>query len=200
MFHYISGEIVGTEMNTIIIDSNGIGYRLTVSSRTLGTLKASGEKNTKLFTFFSVKDDGVELYGFFDEEELSAFKLLISVSGVGPKGALSILSLYSPSQFASFVASGDAKSISKASGIGAKTAARVIVDLKDKIAKSSIVAEEDWKGSGMSYSSTETSEEAINALLVLGYTKAEAEKTISSLDSSLSTENLIKEALKILSR
>ncbi len=202
MFYYISGELALTDSNTAVIDAGGIGYKLNVSGNTLGKLASDGEgSRTRLYTYMSVREDAIELFGFYTKEELAAFKLLISVSGVGAKSAMSVLSLLSPEGFARAVSSGDSKSISRAQGIGAKTAARIVLDLKDKIAKeietsdvntaTDMVA--DTVGSGSEYS------EALNALLVLGYSRSEAAYALRGLSiENAGIEDLIRQALKKL--
>src|SRR5690606_24561258 len=132
--YYISGELVHTERNMAVIDAGGVGYKLTVSSTALGKLAGKTGK-VKLYTYLSVRDDALELYGFYSVEEASVFRMLITVSGVGPKAAMSILSTMSPEQFALAVTAGDAKALSKAPGVGPKTAARIILELKDKLSK-----------------------------------------------------------------
>ena len=130
MYYYISGELVHTERNMAVIDAGGVGYKLTVSSTALGKLAGKTGK-VKLYTYLSVRDDALELYGFYSVEEASVFRMLITVSGVGPKAAMSILSTMSPEQFALAVTAGDAKALSKAPGVGPRPAARIILELKD---------------------------------------------------------------------
>lgn len=202
MFYYISGELALTDSNTAVIDAGGIGYKLNVSGNTLGKLASDGEgSRARLYTYMSVREDAIELFGFYTKEELAAFKLLISVSGVGAKSAMSVLSLLSPEGFARAVSSGDSKSISRAQGIGAKTAARIVLDLKDKIAKeietsdvnSAIDTIADSTSSGSEYS------EALNALLVLGYSRSEAAYALRGLSTeNAGIEDLIRQALKKL--
>ena len=174
MYYYISGELVLAEPNTAVVDAGGVGYKMTVSGNTLGKLAGKNGTKVKLFTHLSVREDAVELYGFASLEELSVFRMLVSVSGVGTKSAVSILSLMSPERFAAAVMTGDSKAISKAQGIGAKTAARIVLELKDKVGKefaaeASAVQTEDFPETGGSNLT-----EATNALMVLGYTRAEA--------------------------
>ncbi len=200
MLYSITGKIVLTEPHTAVIECGGIAYRLTVSANTLAQL-AGKNGEIRLFTYLQVREDALELYGFYDTEELSAFRLLISVSGVGPKAAMSILSLLTYGQFAIAVSTGDTKSISRASGVGAKTAARIVLELKDKLRASAGAAEGEQKPiSGAAVSGGQYSE-ALNALLVLGYTRTEAEGALSTLNtSSMSLEEMITAALKKLMR
>jgi Holliday junction DNA helicase, RuvA subunit len=196
MYYYISGELTHTEQNMAVIDAGGVGYKLTVSSIALGKLAAATGK-VKLYTYLSVREDALDLYGFYSVEESSAFKMLISVSGVGPKVAMSILSLLTPERFALAVTTGDAKALSKAPGVGAKTAARIILELKDKLAKQ-YAATDLPTGQDEEAPSGGVLGEAQNALLVLGYTRAEAVWALKSADASAGLETLIRDALKKL--
>lgn len=201
MFYYISGELALTDSNTAVIDAGGIGYKLNVSGNTLGKLALEKEgSKVRLYTYMSVREDAIELFGFYTKEELSAFKLLISVSGVGAKSAMSVLSILSPEGFARAVSSGDSKSIARAQGIGSKTAARIVLDLKDKIAK-----EIDVKGSDALdavQNAIETGNEyteALNALLVLGYSRTEAAYALRGINTeNAEIEEIIRMALKNL--
>ncbi len=197
MFYYISGKYILAEANTIVLDAGGIGYKLTVSANTLAKTPTDGG-NMKLYTYMSVKEDGVELFGFHDSEELMLFKLLITVSGVGPKAAISILSAFTPTKFAMAVGAQDAKALSKANGIGAKTAARIILELKDKVAKQISADKGD-----ISYNDTVSDPSALadakGALLVLGYSRSEISAVLNKFDpSGMDTEQIIKEALNRL--
>lgn len=200
MFYHIHGELVHTENNAAIIDCGGVGYKLTVSTNTLSSLPFSGEnKKVRLFTHLQVREDGIELFGFYSHEELNAFKLLTTVSGVGPKAAMSILSLLSPERFAVAVTTEDTKALSKAPGIGAKTAARIVLELKEKVAKefpviSADVIIGDSKGSVSSVDRGKLAD-AQDALIVLGYTRAEAISVLKGADVSMNVEDIIKSAL-----
>lgn len=199
MLYSITGEIVLTEPHTAVIECSGIAYRLTVSANTLACL-AGKTGEVRLFTYLQVREDALELYGFYDTEELSAFRMLISVSGVGPKAAMSILSLMTYGQFAIAVSTGDTKSISRASGIGAKTAARIVLELKDKLRGQVSAAEKEGE-TPLGTPSGGQIGEALDALLVLGYTRSEAEGALRSLESSAMTlEEMIIASLKKLMR
>lgn len=195
MYYYISGELILAEPNTAVIDAGGVGYKMTVSGNTLGALAGKNGNRIKLYTYLAVREDAMELFGFSSLEELSVFKLLISVSGVGTKSAVSILSLMSPERFAASVMTGDSKAISKAQGIGAKTAARIVLELKDKIKKdfstetSKLQPDDTLEEAGNNLS------EAINALMVLGYSRAETMFGLKGADPSNDIETLIKGAL-----
>ena len=135
MFYYLNGTLVHTDPNTAVIDCGGVGYRLTISGSTLGHLAGKLNTEVKLFTYLAVREDGMELYGFSDLKEKTAFEMLIGVSGVGPKAAVAILTLLSPDRLSAAILSEDQKAISRAVGVGPKTAARVILELKDKVSK-----------------------------------------------------------------
>lgn len=198
MFYYLKGTLVLTEPSAAVVDCGGVGYRLTVSANTLAKLTSLGEP-VCLYTYFYVREDAVELFGFFSVEELSAFKLLISVSGVGPKAAMAVLSVLTPEKFALAVTMGDAKAISKAQGVGGKTAARVVLELKDKVAKefsteiadvqpdAAAAAEETVLGNV---------DEAVTALMVLGYTRQEAQAALKGIPPLLPLEDMITAALR----
>ena len=190
MFYYVKGELVMTDPQSAVVDCGGVGYKLTVSMNTLSRLTELGKK-VCLYTHFSVREDAVELFGFYDTEELYAFRLLISVSGVGPKAAIAILSLLSPAKFAVAVSTGDTKTLSKASGVGAKTAARIVLELKDKV--SATAAADDGEAV------VETArggiiDDAIEALMVLGYQRQTAQKALAGCKGE-TLEELMRAAL-----
>ena len=199
MYYYISGELILVEPNTAVVEAAGVGYQLTVSGYTLGKLAGKVGSKVKLFTHLSVREDAMELFGFSTLEELSSFRMLISVSGVGAKSAVSILSLMSPERFAAAVMNGDAKAIAKAQGIGGKTAARVILELKDRIKGSGSAEEGSLLGAEDILPTGENNiSEATNALMVLGYTRAEAAYALKGADPKTDLESLIKTALSKL--
>ena len=213
MFYFISGKLALTEREQdrgfAVIDAGGVGYKLTISGTTYDRLPAhhsvSEPPTVKLFTYMAVREDGVELYGFSTTEELSAFKMLISVSGVGPKVALSVLSLLTPEKFAVAVCADDKKTISKASGVGAKTAARIVLELKDKLMKASFATDDvisstpEAETQSAAPSARKKISEATDALTVLGYNRAQINTVLASVDTnSLSLEEIIKAALKKL--
>lgn len=197
MYYHVNGELCLTENHTAVIDCGGVGYKLTVSNTTLAAISHKLGEKVKLYTYLAVREDAMELFGFYSVQEHSAFKQLITVSGVGPKAAISILSTLTPEQFAAAVCSSDTKSISRASGIGAKTAARIVLELKDKLAKEFGADTVTAAPAGITASGKLS--DAVNALLVLGYTKAEATEALSGIDSSsMPLETLITTALKRL--
>lgn len=201
MFYYISGTLAHKSMGFAVIDAGGVGYRMTVSQNTYDKLPLAGNA-AKLFTYLAVREDGIELFGFYDETELSSFQMLITVSGVGPKAAMSILSLLTPEKFALAVCTEDTKTISKASGVGPKTAARIVLELKDKLIKEhgndfSAVPEVATSAKGAPARGKLT--EALDALMVLGYQRAEATAVLKSLPTEQMTlEEIIRQALKKL--
>ena len=196
MIYSVKGEVVHTEANLAVIECGGVGYACRTTFTTLSKLKGIGSQ-AKLYTYLNVSQDDVSLFGFYDQQELKCFRMLLTVSGVGPKAALSVLSDIPPEKFALTVATGDYKAITKAKGIGAKTAQRIVLELKDKIAKEQLSDASSVDFSAVSEAvSCGATGEAIAALVVLGYSQAEAATVISGLDSSLSTEELIKQALK----
>ena len=205
MFYYISGKLAMANPSTAVIDAGGVGYKLTISENTYNSLPPRhtvDSPNVKLYSYMAVREDGIELFGFATETELSSFKMLLSVSGVGPKAAISILSLLTPERFALAVCTEDRKTISKANGIGPKTAARIILELKDKLMKETDLGEAA-QASIESISSIKTNSgklsEAQDALMVLGYSRSEALSVLKNIDTqTLTLEEIIKKALKLL--
>ena len=204
MFYYISGKLAYLDPTFAVIDACGVGYKLTISQTTFAQLSKSSDNadNTRLYTYMAVREDGVELYGFGSVEELDAYKLLITVSGVGPKAAIAILSQLTPQRLTIAILNDDKKSISQANGIGPKTAARIILELKDKLLKS--VGDMDVDNdTAAELTSVATGSgklsEAQDALMVLGYTRSEAQNALKGIDTSaLGLEDIIKAALKKL--
>ena len=205
MFYYISGKLAMANPTTAVIDAGGVGYKLTISENTYNALppRHTVESPTaKLYTYMAVREDGIELFGFASETELSSFKMLLSVSGVGPKAAISILSLLTPEKFALAVCTEDRKTISKANGIGPKTAARIILELKDKLMKETDIdaaANASIESAAPVKTNSGKLSEAQDALMVLGYSRAEALNVLKNIDTqTLGLEEIIKRALKLL--
>lgn len=196
MIYSISGELTYVENSLAVVETGGVGYACKTTMNTLGKIGAPGSK-VRLYTYLHVREDAVELFGFSSLAEKECFLLLISVSGVGPKAALSILSDITPEGFALCVATEDYKTLTKSQGIGAKTAQRIVLELKDKIAKESI---EIPAGSDVRVNAPKGSNasEAVNALMVLGYSKADAAKAVSDLPSDSPVEEMIKHGLRAL--
>ena len=198
MIYSVNGTVEVIEPNLAVIDCGGVGYACRTTANTISQLKI-GEK-AKLLTYLAIREDAAELFGFADTAELSCFKMLISVSGVGPKAALSILSGMTPQSFALCVASGDSKTLTNAPGIGKKTAERIVLELKDKVSKQDVAA--GVKGSPIPVvaAASNTVAEAVSALMVLGYTNSEATNALSGLDPASPADELIKAVLKKLAR
>ena len=197
MIYSLRGKLISVEPNLAVVECAGVGYAVRTSSVTVSRLPALGSE-VMLYTYLHLSENAIDLFGFADPGELSCFKMLIAVTRVGPKAALSVLSNVTPERFALCVASGDAKTIAKAPGIGTKTAQRIILELKDKMSR-------DAAELGFSDAAAEApadasnAGEAISALVVLGYSQSEAASVIMKLDSSLSVEELIKAGLRALS-
>lgn len=204
MFHYIRGTLAAIRQGFAVLDAGGVGFRLCVSDNTYQAISQKQNTEVKLFTYLSVREDGMELFGFFTEAESELFQLLITVSGVGPKAAMAILSVFTPEKFALAVCTDDKKAIAKANGIGPKTAARIILELHDKMANA-----DDFGGEsgtqvvfpGELPTAGNSLAEAQEALLVLGYNRTEILGVLRGLDTTaMSTEELIRAALKKLIR
>lgn len=203
MYYYLNGELALLEPSMCVVDCGGVGYKLTVSLITAESLSSRVGSKVKLFTHLAVREDGIELFGFGSSEERAAFNMLTSVSGVGPKAAMSILSIMTPDTLALAVASDDIKAISKAQNIGSKTAARIVLELKDKIAKDMLTLS-GAKSVGISIDAPHVKggnlSEAAEALMVLGYDKNSVLNALKGLDTSMDPGSLIKLALKKLAR
>ena len=201
MIYSLTGKVVHTEINLAVIECAGVGFACRTTANTLSRLNSKSGENATLLTYLAVREDAVELFGFADNAELSAFKMLISVSGVGPKAALSVLSDLNPGDFALAIASGDAKSLTAAPGIGKKIAERIVLELKEKVSKQTGLTGGDWAGAGNPRIPAGNSgvSEAMSGLMVLGFSAAEAGQALSGLDTTLSSAELIKQALKRIS-
>lgn len=197
MIYSVSGVLTYVEPTFAVIECGGVGFKCLTTSNTLKKLPSIGEK-VRLYTYLNVREDALDLYGFSDDKELQCFKMLISVSGVGPKAALSVLSEMTPEKFALNVASGDSRAIQKAQGVGAKTAQRIVLELKDKV--SGEQAALGFTETEIPASASGNIEEAISALMVLGYARSEAASAASKSDASLSVEEIIKQSLRLLAK
>ena len=204
MFYYLNGELALRDINTCVIDCGGVGYKLTISMITSESLASKLGQKVKLYTYLAVREDGVEMFGFGSNEERHTFNLLTAVSGIGPKAAMSILSVMTPDRLAMAVCTEDVKSISKAPNIGAKTAARIVLELKDKIAKEMPLSSAVSKDMGSVAAATNLTKgnlaEATEALTVLGYDKSTVIKALGGIDPTLDVGTIIKLALKKLAR
>ncbi len=200
MYAFIKGIIADKELENVVLEVNGIGYNIKISSGTSALLPSIGEM-IKLYTYTSVREDAIQLYGFLTKDDLDIFKMLINVNGIGPKGGQSILSIMSADELRFAIISGDAKMIAKAPGIGAKTAQRVILDMKDKISLEDTfhVVKDEIRGND-DISSMGPSKEAIEALTALGYGSAEAIRAVKSVEDAgeMAVEDILKKALKFL--
>ena len=199
MIYHLNGTLELCEEGSCVIDCGGVGYKLFVSDNTYTSIVGQVGNKMKLLTYLQVREDAVELYGFKTSDELSAFKLLITVSGVGPKAAMSILSLLTPDKLSMAICGEDTKTIAKASGIGAKTAARVVLEIKDKIAKQVFATTDAGISQApISFAKSSNLSEALDALVVLGYSKAEAQRALSGIDPTLDVTKIIPIALSKL--
>lgn len=197
MISYIKGTLERRAESYIIIETGGIGYRIFVSPATLAKLPQTGEL-AKVFTYFSVKEDGISLYGFATMEEQEMFHRLLTVSGVGPKGALGFLSQLTPQEIILAIISEDVKTLSKAPGVGRKTAQRVILELKDKFkTEDALSMGEELQGIVETSVGGDAKFEAIDAMTALGYSRSEAAKAVNAVAAEgMSTEDILKAALK----
>lgn len=200
MFHYFNGILAFCALNTAVVECGGVGYKLTISAMTLSKLAGKEGSAVRLYSYLAVREDAVELFGFASEEELEAYKMLIGVSGIGPKAALAILSLFTPTKLAEAIAAGDTRAISRAQGIGGKTAARVVLELKDKF---KIFGEEGASSERVGEPSAALPAEggmaeAAEVLAVLGYSRSEIASALKKADPSLDSGELVKLALKEL--
>ena len=204
MFYYISGKLAVVEPLFAVIDASGVGYKLTITQTTYGTLShrtaTNQDGDVRLYTYMAVREDGIELFGFVSTEELNAFKLLITVSGVGPKAAISILSQLTPAKLFLAIFNDDKKAIAQANGIGPKTAARIILELKDKIDKTTdFVGDSPITIPNQDASMQKNSKlsDAMDALMALGYSRSEAQGVLRSIDTNnLELDDIIRLALK----
>lgn len=201
MFSYLKGYLTQKGQNFAVIEVSGIGFKVYTSATTLQSISASEENSPVTFyTYLYIKEGIMDLYGFSSQEELNMFELLISVSGVGAKGAIGVLSALTPSKLAVSLVTNDVASIKKASGIGPKTAQRIILELKDKIKNEELIASPQEKSAeDAEFIANDARNEAVSALMVLGYSKFEAERAVAKASPDLTdTEEIIKSALKAL--
>lgn len=198
MFYYVKGTLALCEASVAVVDCGGVGYKLCVSDTTFSKIAGKLGSTVTLYTYLSVREDAMELYGFFSTDELSAFKMLITVSGVGPKVAMAVLSLMTPEKFAFAVSTGDVKAISRATNVGKRTAERIILELRDKVAKELTAVDTDTGEVFTPSATAGATGEAISALMVLGYSRAEAERALAGVNLNDTLENIITAALKKL--
>ena len=201
MISYIKGELTEVFEDTVVVETNGIGYNIRVPGSVLDRLPSVGS-SVWIYTYLYVKEDAMNLFGFLNRDDLSVFKLLLNVSGIGPKGALAILSTIGPDDLRFAVLSEDVKTISSAPGIGAKTAKRLIIELKDKL-KLAEVFETALANKEKASSENDVMlarNEAVEALVALGYASAQAMKAVHQVENAeeKDSEQILKEALKKL--
>ena len=203
MISYIQGELCDIEEQKAIVDVNGVGYGIYMPQQALSLLPPMGQQ-VKIHTYLNIREDAMQLFGFLTKEDLNVFRLLIGVNGIGPKAGLNILSCLSPDELRFAVLSGDAKAISKAPGIGLKTAQRLILDLKDKISVEEILMT-DQEETGTTPVRTgglpDAGKEAVDALTALGYSAMEATKAVRQVEitGQMTAEDVLKASLRHLS-
>lgn len=200
MIAYVQGDIAEITADNVVLDVGGIGYNVKVSSRVAQSLPGIGQK-IKLYTYTLVREDAFQLYGFLTRDDLELFKRCITVNGIGPKGGLAILSVMDADALRFAILSGDAKAIAKAPGIGAKTAERLILDLKDKVSfDDTVIGREIVSGSVSSPAAEGAVKEAVEALVALGYGQAESLRAVSGIPDAeaMDSGELLKAALKKL--
>lgn len=199
MIAFVRGEIEEISEDNVVIDTGSMGYNIKISTNTAGRLPGIG-KEVKLFTYTCVREDAFLLYGFLSRDDLEIFKKLITVNGIGPKGGLSILSVMSADDLRFAIMAGDAKTISKAPGIGVKTAGRVILDLKDKISMEDTLIQKEMNEYGEAVLPLQASarNEAVEALVALGYSSTDALRAIkkAKVSEDADVESILKQALK----
>lgn len=198
MIYNVKGTLTYTDVNFAVVECGGVGFKCYVSMTTLKSLTSVGTQ-VNLFTYLSVKEDAMDLFGFYTRDELDAFKLLITVNGIGPKAAMAILSVLSPDKLSIAISSGDSKAIQSAQGVGKKTAERVILELRDKMAgiggESTAQAVSNISG----ISSSGNASEAVEVLVSLGFNQSDAAQVVGAMDKSLSVDEMIRKGLKQLS-
>lgn len=197
MIYNVRGTLTYTDINYAVVECGGVGFKCFVSMTTLKELPPLG-KEANLYTYLSVREDAMDLFGFATQQELDAFKLLITVSGVGPKAAMAVLSVLPPDRLSIAVSSDDVKSIQSAQGVGKKTAERIVLELKDKmlgIAPSNAAAVQSIQA----VASNSDAQEAVEVLVSLGFNQSDAATVVGAMDKGLSVDDMIRKGLKQLS-
>ena len=202
MYYYLNGTLDTATMTYAIVECAGVGYRVFISGNTFSKIASSVGKTVKIYTYLSVREDAMELFGFATEEEKRAYELLIGVSGIGPKAAISILSALTVKNLTFAILSGDVKSISSANGVGSKTAARVVLELKDKIGKEfpdamQKIDDDEPASVGGAVAESAVLDEARDVLLTLGYTRSEIQSALKGVKAK-DTDSCVREALRKL--
>jgi len=200
MFAYIKGILEEKSTNYVVIENSGIGYKIFMSDISINEIGEIGS-NVKIHTYYYVREDNISLYGFLNHEELKMFELLLSVSGIGAKSAIAMLSNITPASFACAIISNNVALLKKIPGIGSKTAQRIILELQDKLKKEEELTKEDEQEEISIINNSENIAEAMQALQILGYNKKEIEKAFEKLaNTEVSVEELIKKGLSLLAR
>ena len=197
MIYNVRGTLTYTDINYAVVECGGVGFKCFVSMTTLKELPPLG-KEANLYTYLAVREDAMDLFGFATQQELDAFKLLITVSGVGPKAAMAVLSVLPPDRLSIAVSSGDVKSIQSAQGVGKKTAERIVLELKDKmlgIAPPNATAVQSIQA----VASNSDAQEAVEVLVSLGFNQSDAATVVGAMDKGLSVDDMIRKGLKQLS-
>lgn len=200
MLYSVRGKLIHSEPGFAVIECGGVGFKVNISFNTQRSLPKQGEE-VMLFTYLNVREDAMDLFGFYSKEELSCYKMLTAISGVGPKVALAILSELTPEKLALAAASGDSKAFARANGVGPKLAGRIVLELKDKV--KGIFAETSGEISNEAAvlnNASSNAAGAVQALTALGYSQSEAAAVVGKIDSSLKTEEIIRLALKSLAK
>ena len=197
MIYCLTGKIVKKSMNVVVLSCGGVGYYAQCPASVAGALPGVGREAT-IYTVMSVTENDVSLYGFATEEQQACFEMLTAVSGVGPKVGLAILSVMEPERVALAISAGDHKAFKAASGVGPKLAQRIVLELKDKVAKGFVdgISLEDVAGASAQTPAAQSSSQAIAALVSLGYSQSEAALAVSKIDATLPVEEIIKLALR----
>ena len=197
MIYCLTGKIVKKSMNAVVLSCGGVGYYAQCPASVAGALPGVGKEAT-IYTVMSVTENDMSLYGFATEQQQACFEMLIAVSGVGPKVGLAILSVMEPDRVALAISAGDHKAFKAASGVGPKLAQRIVLELKDKVAKGFVdgISLEDVAGASADTQASQGSSQAIAALVSLGYSQSEAALAVSKIDAALPVEEIIKLALR----
>lgn len=197
MIYNVKGELTCIDAQFVVVECGGIGFKCFTSLNTSKNIGKTGS-TVKLYTYLSVREDAMDLFGFSTQAELDAFKMLITVSGVGPKAAISVLSELAPDRLVLAIASGDTKAITKANGVGKKTAERIVLELKDKMVNISTGEISSAAASAGAIAEESSASEAVAALVALGFSQSDAAVAVGQMDKSLSADEMIRLGLKQL--
>lgn len=198
MIYNVKGEVTYVDANFVVIECNGVGFKCFASMTTLKNIPPVG-KQANLFTYLAVREDAMDLYGFATAQELDTFKLLITVSGIGPKAAMAILSVLSPDKLSIAISAGDVKSIQSAQGVGKKTAERVVLELKDKMVGIGSGEVAQMSQNILAAASSSNAQEAVEVLTSLGFNQSDVAVVVGGMDKSMSVDDMVRLGLKQLS-